>query len=368
MWDILGIEKTTDQRKIKRSYARLVAKYHPEEEPDKFQEIQQAYERALRYARFCKEREEEEQQEHILQKTSEKEAIFQQKMILSQLTEKGPENSSQNNSVNFESYNWIDGEPEEKVIRRLLHQVEHLMYSENVIRIEAWERILQSEEFQKHHLANSFYIPFCRLIDKPKYPMEIAETIINNVDISGIQREYGYEEEERLEMRLWRRANKYEERNKRQSMKYTSKKDGVVTGHYYEGFIIPKLLVRFQKLIDGESFKKVEAWDELLQSDEFKRYYLHETFFEPFLCLLESKTLTPKVRERIYWSMNMVEVQIRYGNDSYNRMKRVLNRTRYSSSETMSKSVPEVILATFGKVLGFWYLFRVLLRVLLSLF
>ncbi len=167
MWEILGIEKTTDQRKIKRSYAHLVAKYHPEEYPEKFQEIQQAYERAMRYARLCRVRE-EEQQEQILRKTLEKETMCQQEMSLSQLTEIEAENSSQNNSVDFKSYNWVAGEPEEKVIRRLLHQVEYLVSSENVIQIEAWQRILQSEEFQKYHLETSFYTPFCRLINRVK--------------------------------------------------------------------------------------------------------------------------------------------------------------------------------------------------------
>lgn len=232
MWDILGIEKTTDQRKIKRSYARLVAKYHPEEEPDKFQEIQQAYERALRYARFCKESEEEEQQEHISQKTSEKETMFQKEKSLSQLTE--IENSSQNNSVDFQSYNWATGEPEEKVIRRLLHQIEYLVSSENVIQIEAWQRILQSKEFQKYHLENSFYIPFCRLIDKPKYPMKIAETIINNVDISGILRMYGEEEGKRFEKRLKWCADKYEGRNRKQPINYTPKREVIAADFYQE--------------------------------------------------------------------------------------------------------------------------------------
>ena len=48
-WDILGIAPTTDKRVIKRAYAKMLAKYHPEEYPEKFEEINQAYQWALGY-------------------------------------------------------------------------------------------------------------------------------------------------------------------------------------------------------------------------------------------------------------------------------------------------------------------------------
>ena len=52
IWDILESEPTKDKREIKRIYGRLLAKYHPEEAPEKFEEIQKAYELALFYARY----------------------------------------------------------------------------------------------------------------------------------------------------------------------------------------------------------------------------------------------------------------------------------------------------------------------------
>jgi len=48
-WDVLGIEPTTDKRVIKRAYAKMLAKYHPEEFPEKFVEINRAYQWALTY-------------------------------------------------------------------------------------------------------------------------------------------------------------------------------------------------------------------------------------------------------------------------------------------------------------------------------
>lgn len=49
-WKILQIEKTADKKKIKRAYAKLVKQYHPEENPEMFQKIRDAYQRAIDYA------------------------------------------------------------------------------------------------------------------------------------------------------------------------------------------------------------------------------------------------------------------------------------------------------------------------------
>jgi len=46
-WEVLGIAPTSDKCEIKRAYAKMLAKYHPEEHPEKFQEINMAYRSAL---------------------------------------------------------------------------------------------------------------------------------------------------------------------------------------------------------------------------------------------------------------------------------------------------------------------------------
>lgn len=50
IWDILEIQPTRDVGAVKRAYARLAGKYHPEEEPEKFLQLRQAYQAALRWA------------------------------------------------------------------------------------------------------------------------------------------------------------------------------------------------------------------------------------------------------------------------------------------------------------------------------
>lgn len=46
-WEVLGIEPTKDKKEIKKAYARLLKQYHPEENPEKFKQIQAAYQQCL---------------------------------------------------------------------------------------------------------------------------------------------------------------------------------------------------------------------------------------------------------------------------------------------------------------------------------
>lgn len=49
-FDILGIEVTREEKEIKRAYAELVKKYHPEENPEEWTKAHEAYNVAMRYA------------------------------------------------------------------------------------------------------------------------------------------------------------------------------------------------------------------------------------------------------------------------------------------------------------------------------
>lgn len=52
IWDILGIDATKDKREIKKAYARLSKEIHPEEKPEEFQRLYEAYQEALQYASY----------------------------------------------------------------------------------------------------------------------------------------------------------------------------------------------------------------------------------------------------------------------------------------------------------------------------
>ena len=52
IWEILGIEPTKDKKIIKRAYAAQTKVVHPEEKPEEFKRLHEAYQAALRYAEF----------------------------------------------------------------------------------------------------------------------------------------------------------------------------------------------------------------------------------------------------------------------------------------------------------------------------
>lgn len=51
IWDVLGIEPTTDEREIRLAYARELKQRRPDRDPQGFQELREAFDGAKRYAR-----------------------------------------------------------------------------------------------------------------------------------------------------------------------------------------------------------------------------------------------------------------------------------------------------------------------------
>lgn len=52
IWKILGIEPTIDKKAIRRAYAERTREVHPEEKPEEFKQLHEAYQAALGYADF----------------------------------------------------------------------------------------------------------------------------------------------------------------------------------------------------------------------------------------------------------------------------------------------------------------------------
>lgn len=50
-WNILGIDPTENNSEIKKAYAQKLKMYHPEEDPEGYQKLREAYDSALKYAR-----------------------------------------------------------------------------------------------------------------------------------------------------------------------------------------------------------------------------------------------------------------------------------------------------------------------------
>lgn len=52
VWEVLGIERTTDVKQIKQAYAAKAKEWHPEEHPQEYQMLQKAYKSAIQAAKM----------------------------------------------------------------------------------------------------------------------------------------------------------------------------------------------------------------------------------------------------------------------------------------------------------------------------
>ncbi|RRJ63906.1 tetratricopeptide repeat protein [Paenibacillus oralis] len=51
IWKILGIDPTQDQSQIRKAYARMLKKYHPEDDPEGYQRLREAFDEAIKLAK-----------------------------------------------------------------------------------------------------------------------------------------------------------------------------------------------------------------------------------------------------------------------------------------------------------------------------
>ncbi|AZK48047.1 tetratricopeptide repeat protein [Paenibacillus lentus] len=91
IWHWLGIEPTNDIKQIKRAYAKQLQVYHPEDDPAGYQELREAYDRALKIAK---------QQNEMVKHSNEPNYIEQ-------------EQQDQFDPQNQQNQNWLYVEPME---------------------------------------------------------------------------------------------------------------------------------------------------------------------------------------------------------------------------------------------------------------
>jgi len=105
IWNTLGIKPTTDKTEIKRAYAAAAKQYHPEEHPQEYLKIQNAYKAAMRFASSYNghpdnEEIKTEQQETKQQKTEQQDT---EQTDTEQSYTKQPGSDQKSNSVQTES-------------------------------------------------------------------------------------------------------------------------------------------------------------------------------------------------------------------------------------------------------------------------
>lgn len=171
IWETLGIEPTTDVKLIRRRYAELVRLYHPEDQPEIYQEIVEAYQEALTYARSRKAR-----PENSLRKASDSQKA-------TELEEEANENP--NSSLNFENLTEETKTENEETERSSLDFSDYQQSTDKTSDSFNFETFKAEEDEPKSTLDFSSYNEAAYLI------RNAIESIVGNND-------YNLEEQEHL--------------------------------------------------------------------------------------------------------------------------------------------------------------------------
>ena len=206
-WEILGIEPTHDVKLIRRRYAELVRLYHPEDQPEIYQQIVEAYQSALREARSKKTRQESgrseasstqqinEQENRMTnsdansldfelfkseEKTEQVDAA-QPSLDFSDVRETATSNESYNEPVaprlNFETVNEDTSSQEVAASRNVLDFSDYLE-SEYLIR-NAIESIVGNPDYtieEQEHLWKQFFSQY-------RYDMSTVQSVLEEMDV-----------------------------------------------------------------------------------------------------------------------------------------------------------------------------------------
>ena len=195
IWETLGIEPTTDVKLIRRRYAELVRLYHPEDQPEIYQEIVEAYQEALTYARSRKAR-----PENSLRKASDS-----QKATELEEEANGKPNSSLNfenlteetkieneesetssldfsdyqqstdktsDSFNFETFKAEDDEPKSTLDFSSYNEAAYLIRN-------AVESIVKNDDYspeEQEHLWRQFFYQY-------QFDMDIVQSVLEEMDV-----------------------------------------------------------------------------------------------------------------------------------------------------------------------------------------
>ena len=195
IWETLGIEPTTDVKLIRRRYAELVRLYHPEDQPEIYQEIVEAYQEALTYARSRKARPENSlKKASPSQETAKFEEEFNGKpnssLNFENLTEerkaKGEESETSSlnfsdyqqstdktsNSFNFETFKAEEDEPKSTLDFSGYNEAAYLIRN-------AIESIVGNDDYnqeEQEHLWRQFFHQY-------QFDMDIVQSVLEEMDV-----------------------------------------------------------------------------------------------------------------------------------------------------------------------------------------
>lgn len=178
-WTILQIEPTKDLKEIKHAYAVLTKQYHPEDDPEKFEEIQEAYQKAVAYAKdnsqiaISRNTPLFSNKEKALQNislSSNKEKTFQTEETISNPDDETPDDYYENL---FESHK---EEMQDKIKEQGMffkHKISFLVSNSKVGTLKAWRDVLRREEFKLAVYDSSFICELTNYLKDYGVPVEI---------------------------------------------------------------------------------------------------------------------------------------------------------------------------------------------------
>lgn len=199
IWDILEIEMTDDLDIIKKAYAKILVTCHPEEKPLEFQELQQAYQVAIAYAKRVKARSRIKED----QKWQEGQWQAEQDLYIGtykkeQVGESNPQNIEKLNENDIPDYiKNIDKLAEtafeaskKQEQKEYMKKVFHLFEQENkMIDFTATEALLTSDVFREIALQEEFAKHLKKLIGYGNY-QHIKLILILHKEYSNLHQEY----------------------------------------------------------------------------------------------------------------------------------------------------------------------------------
>ena len=186
IWETLGIEPTTDVKLIRRRYAELVRLYHPEDQPEIYQEIVEAYQKALTYARSRKTSDSQEATELEeeangkpnsslnFENLTEETKIENEESETSSLDFSDFQQSTDktSDSFNFETFKAEEDEPKSILDFSSYNEAAYLIRN-------AIESIVGNDDYnleEQEHLWRQFFSQY-------QYDMDIVQSVLEEMDV-----------------------------------------------------------------------------------------------------------------------------------------------------------------------------------------
>lgn len=186
IWETLGIEPTTDVKLIRRRYAELVRLYHPEDQPEIYQEIVEAYQKALTYARSRKASDSQKATELKeeangkpnsslnFENLTEETKIENEESETSSLDFSGYQQSNDktSDSFNFETFKAEEDEPKSTLDFSSYNEAAYLIRN-------AIESIVGNDDYnleEQEHLWRQFFHQY-------QYDMDIVQSVLEEMDV-----------------------------------------------------------------------------------------------------------------------------------------------------------------------------------------